>query len=550
MDKSCSPLPAQSRHSFWAAILIPILLGVYFRLWNITHQIMGGDEIHAVISVLNKPLNKLLFEYQTNNICKPLVGFYHLYLEWAGSLSEMVIRGPVLLLGLVSLFVLPWIIRKYIGVKPAICFAWLLAISPMMVSYTKISRSYMPIMLFGFLSLIFFYLWWVKYSKHHLLYGILYLAFASLTVFFHLLMAPFVFSPILAGFFDALLNRKGDWRRSFLELLVCFVCLMFLVSTFILPGLDSLIRLTEKCAQSHIRVETILATAQLQGGVKSNLLNAVFWFVSLMGFIGMFRRFKLLSMILTLPMLLQFATILFLSPKASHLSYVFNRYVVIGLPCVLLFCAYFMSAPFDHPHKQNTKLVMTFNVLFILALLFMGPLLAPQYQNSSFATHDDYVDFTQKRCLMKIEDTPPFYLNLNDNEGVLEYPWLWSWMNCQLLYAYQDIHGQRVHVAPFSNSIIDPRLDFENMKPPSPEHLLKSRAKFLAIHSDISNELKRLEGERKIWMGRERAKSARHKARKLIKLLKEQWKVPDYEDKDMVVWDMNKIRETRKRSNQ
>src|SRR5436309_12847366 len=98
-------------------LLPPFALGTVLRLWNVRAQILAGDEMHAVRVALVEPLGRILTTYELRDNCIPLTALYQVLLEHGVPLSELVVRLPMLLSGILALLVLPGGITRRVGAK-------------------------------------------------------------------------------------------------------------------------------------------------------------------------------------------------------------------------------------------------------------------------------------------------------------------------------------------------------------------------------------------------------------------------------------------------
>src|SRR4028118_1005904 len=135
------------RRLLW--LLPPVLLGALLRLWNLPAQIVGGVELNAIKAALQLPLGMVLTTYQLQDPCLPLAGFYRFLLDRGMGLSELWVRLPVLAFGLIALVAIPWIAERRVGRPAAQALAWLVALSPPLVLYSRIARPHMPAALPG-----------------------------------------------------------------------------------------------------------------------------------------------------------------------------------------------------------------------------------------------------------------------------------------------------------------------------------------------------------------------------------------------------------------
>ena len=124
-------------------IVLPFLAGVLLRLWNLPDQILGGDEVHAVRAAFNHSLPEILVTYQVTDNCIPLTALDKLWMIAGLPVTEMVLRLPVLLCGFAALLALPAAFAGRTSRGTELIYRWLLAISPALVLYSRIARSYM-----------------------------------------------------------------------------------------------------------------------------------------------------------------------------------------------------------------------------------------------------------------------------------------------------------------------------------------------------------------------------------------------------------------------
>jgi hypothetical protein len=160
------PPPGGSRPRPWsaalaaAATLLALALGVTLRLWNLSGQILGGDELHAVRAALSQPLAAILTTYQLADSCIPLTALDRLLVDHGVALTEWVLRLPVLACGLAALVALPALAWRHLKPAARPLFCGLLAVSPLLVLYSRIARPYMPATLLSFTAVMAFDRWW------------------------------------------------------------------------------------------------------------------------------------------------------------------------------------------------------------------------------------------------------------------------------------------------------------------------------------------------------------------------------------------------------
>src|SRR5262249_53321610 len=129
-------------------------------------QVLGGDETHALRAAVSRSLAGILVTYQESDNCIPLTALYKLWGMAGGGLSETVLRPPALLCGLAALWWSPEAFGRgaeggeSLPVRVVELQRWLMALSPALVLYSRIARSYLPMVLFSFLAVAGFWRWW------------------------------------------------------------------------------------------------------------------------------------------------------------------------------------------------------------------------------------------------------------------------------------------------------------------------------------------------------------------------------------------------------
>ncbi|HIF40566.1 MAG TPA: hypothetical protein EYQ74_05660 [Planctomycetes bacterium] len=130
------------------------LAGAYLRLWQLGQQIVVGDEVHALKSAGSGTVGTILTLNGLPDKSIPMALWDHLLIQTVG-LSEWGLRFPVLLAGLLALAILTVFAWRQISPLAGVLVAWLAALSPQMVMFSRFARPYMPIMLLSLLTVVF-----------------------------------------------------------------------------------------------------------------------------------------------------------------------------------------------------------------------------------------------------------------------------------------------------------------------------------------------------------------------------------------------------------
>ena len=519
----------------------PLVVGTALRLWNLPHQILGGDEVHALRAAVKLSLPQILVTYQPADNCIPLTALYKLLMIAGLPITEMVLRLPVLLCGLAALLVLPAAFSGKVDPGTVLVYRWLLAISPALVLYSRIVRSYMPMVLFAFGAVMAFEAWWRTRSRWA---GAAYVLLAGLAVWFHLGAGPIVAAPFLYAAGEAL-ARPQDLRRNVRDLVVVVLAVLLVLALFLLPARETLLRViaTKRVHQAIPWREVLPGVLRLQAGTAAGWLAAIFWVAAAAGLALLFRRERRLAVYTAVVAGGHFAGLLILSPMGLANPLIFGRYLLPVLPFVLLWVAAAFGAPWK---MEESGLLRSLRglaaVLFVLALAAAGPFADRFVLRTSFLHHNDFVGFYEPYRKVSPEAVPAFYRQLR-GETVIEVPWVYMWNSNHTYYLYQEIHRGRVLVSTSQHIFFTPPLVLRNVVAPQPEAFCRSGARYVILHRNMLREESRLAGgdisEADIPPPSRRL--FRQLAEDLGNRLELQWGKPVYADRWLRVWDLREV---------
>lgn len=522
-----------------------VLAGAGLRLWNLRGQVMGGDELHAVRALVGRSIPEILSRYSLVDYSLPITAFHRLLLDLGMTLSEIDFRLPSILCGLLALMLMPRAFSGRVERFPVELFGWLLAFSPAMVLYSRIARSYMPMILLGFLAVMAFERWWSSGSRRA---GIAYVVLGALAVWVHLGAGPLVASPFLFALGD--LVRTRSWGRI-KELIVLGLGLTLAMATFLVPTAPSLLKLVgNKHREIEVPLQTFGNMLRLQAGTRSWTLTALFWIAAITGLVLLLRKHPRIGAFTLTVTLGHLAGIFLLSPLGLNHPIVLNRYLIPVLPFILLWVATALGRTWiPRSGVMGVGLQKSASRFFILFLFWTGPFLTSGYRESSFMHHNDFVGFFSTLSAIPDEVVPAIYRNL-PRGPVLEFPWSTIWEQNRTSYIYQRIHERRVLVSAPYDMPRHPGLDLRNEVEPDPAAFLASPARTLVVHLKIP-----WEEDRVVIPGRPFTKPMpasvrryyRRMGEKLAAKLHAEWGQADYSDNLVRVWDLDRVRKERER---
>lgn len=529
--------------------------GAALRLYRLAPQVMVGDELHAVRAVAQRPLPQILFTYGATDVCLPLAGLARWLSERGVVLAEGAFRTPVVVAGLLLLALFPWLVRRSAAPVAALLFPWWLALSPQLVLYGRIARSYTPsVLLAGFAAAAFFGWWRTRRPA----WAALYAGLGALAVWFHLLSVVFVAAPLAfagtARLVTTFRPARHAQRPGWLGLGGVGLALAAGLSLFLVPGWESLAEmLGEKRGRGEIRLDTLTGAARLLAGTARPLFAGLFWVAAAVGLARLLRRDRELALYSGFLVATHLAALLVAQPYAIANPLVFGRYLLLALPAVLLWTAH----AFDWGPGRVRRLAGLATGFVLLALILVtGPFASPRFRHSSFVHHEDFVAFHRPLPKLPEEWMPRFYRRLartaagpdgrGDGAPILELPSFPDGEN-RALHRYQDLHRQDVLLATTDPALNDPRFDFRNRVRLDPEAVLASRARYLVIHLDLEAEelaVELPEGVSDAWLERQRNLSRLFRRvgavfpRRAAPVLG----APDERYARLLVWDLDRIR--------
>ncbi|HEX7180295.1 MAG TPA: hypothetical protein VF756_00525 [Thermoanaerobaculia bacterium] len=542
------PPSKRDRRFLYLALYGSFMAGLGLRLWNLRGQVIGGDELHAVRAALRMTLPEILTTYSLTDNSIPLTALFRLWMDWGITLSELAFRLPSILCGLIALIAMPRAMLGKVDRVAVELYGVLLALSPCMVLYSRIARSYMPMILLSFGAVLAFEAWWRTRTWR---YGVFYVVLAALAVWIHLGAAPFVASPFLFAAGD-LIWRRGERFARMRDLVILGAGLGLAFAAFLLPARESLEKLiANKRREQTIPLDTVWDVLRMEAGTPSHTVAILFWVAALAGLVLLLRdrpRVALYTLTLAAGHLIGMRM---LSPFGLGHPLVLNRYLLPVLPFILLWVAYALRRPWVRDAGCSGRMAQRYVGTFLfLLIIWTGPFLSRGFRKSSFMHHNDFVGFFASRATLPAEVVPEIYRRL-PRGPVLEAPWPTAWDFGRVFYIYQGIHGRRVMVSAVDLPG-DPRIDLRNEVTPEPQAILASRARTLVVHVKLPWEEDRVQ----VPPGRPPTRRMRPKARqdlrrageRLAARLAREWGPPNYADGVVRAWDLERVRAGRETS--
>jgi hypothetical protein len=551
-SNSAARRPSRSRAGILLLVAVAAL-GAGVRLLNLRDQVLVGDERWDVLAALHLPLSEILtgFVYSRASYSPPLAAFFHLMAQNGVELSELELRAPALLCGLLAIVAIPMAARRWIGQPATGVLALLIALSPALVWYSRIVRVYMPLVLVTTLAMLAFMHWLETRSRRA---ASLYVLLAALSAYLHLLSLPFVVAPFLYQGL-ALLGRR-EWEVSvWLRTAALGVALACALALVLVPSAESLAWLLARTTDPERPSLTALSMAAMRlSGTYSIALAVVFYAAAARGLAVLAREqpgFAGFGVLLVCAQLIFVLGVVV--PPGLREPVLTTRYVLVILPLLLTWVAVGLTRSFAMLAGRARLLQPMLVVGLLTAWVATGPLASAEYRESSFAHVVMHRPWGARPKRPPIAVASGFYARLR--EPALAGPVIEaSWQDIafqQIAPSHQRAHGNRVIVAsPLDAWWADPRLDLRSAVGLSPQELLASEGRHVVVHLQPVAEEWEVRGRdpryRKILAAATNfTKNYEHAQRALAAELERSFGAPDHADEWIRVWDLERLRRGR-----
>lgn len=466
--------PGNEKTVFAAALISATFAGFFLRWYMLRDQVLLDDEWHGLFYVIGRSPGWLLTHFSVPGAtCIPL----NLYTWAVGAIfgwSEMSLRMPLLVCGMLIVIIGPLLARGFIGTRQAAWLALLLAISPILIFYSRFSRPYSAVAFLGFVSILCAARWARDGGWR---WGALYIATGILAVYFHLFAVITVMTPPLAAVVYYLYNRffkksetpfvkprLGHWIIA-ASTIVVFSGLLLLPALIHSWGgtFSKIIRSASLEAPSLPWAMTLIA------GTAGPVPVALFSVLLIVGAVGQCRRNPWFGGTLASLYPLHLLALAISRPDSVDVPLVIVRYSIPLVPVSLLLVACGIQYTLEafarrtgfHPMLQTLTAIAC-----AIALALAGPLPQIYSAPNNFTnhgafqqrytaidwSHSFYSDFGSLedniQTAIHAEDVSPFYKKLgdtSDDHPIVEYPMMIG-DHCNPLYYYQYFHRRPVLV--------------------------------------------------------------------------------------------------------
>ena len=473
----------------WLWLALVTLVGVVLRVRQLSSQVVLGDEVHSLRALLTLSYADIFGHFFRADICIPLTLLAKLTADTIG-LDEISLRLLPLLAGVLTVALVPLLVRRWLGNPATVVFAALLATAPMLVFFSRNARPYAVSVLLVSVA-VFALARWMEAPSPRL--RLVYVLSSVLAVYFHLLAAPSVIAPLLVGVIGSLRSSDSPegapGLRDYLilgALVGCGVGLLLAV-----PIHSSAELLLQKTFARPLQLATVAQALRMLVATTSLWTVGLFWGCSLVGLCSLWLRQRRLCLLLIVACTAQLAALLLAHPYGTYLPWVFARYNVWLAPFLLLFCAASVGVV---ERRWGPWLALASGTVLCATLYLAGPIPRLHYAPNNFPNQASFRQLYYSTDALPSVPVPDFYHRLAMEEGrfeIVEVPW--SWRQPPLYHHYQRVHRKPVRVGWVSRLVPgnadaelpldDPRLRFTRYVDVSDvDGLVASDVRYVILH--------------------------------------------------------------------
>lgn len=451
-----------------------ILVGSVLRLYLISDQILLDDEWHGLYYVIGKRLSYLLAHFSMPGAtCIPMNIYRYFLMETVGW-TEILLRLPAIISGLLALLVFPLLAKKQLPFRGTVIFTYLLAISPFLVFYSRVSRPYSVVALSGFIAVLSAYFWLISGRR---LYGFLYVSTGIIGIYFHLFAAIAVLLPLALGLlFKAIPNTEHFLKSREIIVIPLRVLLLtigamgVILCLLILPGLLGSMRnlMTSVIQTGHMTIGSLGRFACMISGTSNIVLVVIFLGLLVYGAMLFLRRYPLFGVSVISIFVCYFLALTLLRPDSVHAPIVISRYSIPVYPLSYFLVAMGLTSSLEKLGSfflvsKSARGRIASNMIaaaFLVALFLTGPLPNTYFSPNNFTNHSAFQesykpltwdhsfvsDMAGKNFVANERNMPSFYQQLSnepDTMAIIEYPMMLG-DHFNLFYYYQHFHGKKV----------------------------------------------------------------------------------------------------------
>lgn len=319
------------------AWMLVVLAGAGLRLWQLDLQLLIDDEWHALHRLMQAGYREIALSMGHADYSIPLTLLFRLLADTIG-LDDLRLRLLPMLFGLAAIPLIPGLLSPWLDRRERLVLAALIAISPLLIHFSRYVRPYSMTVLFGFTAMIMLWRWWTDGGRWR---AAGFAVPAVLAAWLHALTALFTGAALvwLTGW-AVLRWRAGRGRRDFVRVLLLGGATTAACCALILPPLLSDPHsIAVKAGKHSISAETLLRSWELVLGVGSTWLAMLLALPVLLGLWQLGRRSPGFVAYWLWLLAVAVLALELIGPEWIHNALVLVRYTAVAQPFVLCLLA-------------------------------------------------------------------------------------------------------------------------------------------------------------------------------------------------------------------
>ena len=426
---------------------VALVAGAWLRARGLGTQIVIDDEWHALHKLMRADMLDIVTHLDYADYSIPLTVYFRWLYDTAG-VTEWGMRAPMLAAGIALVAAAPVLARAWAPLPVRAAWAVLLAVSPLLVYFSRTARPYALTALLSTVALVAFERWY-RGDRRRGAWAALYVGTTFVAGWLHMTSLAFVLLPFAYFGVRALRAGGGEPLRRLLRMGLATA--VPLAIALVPPVANDWFMFTAKAGVDSVTLASAGRTALMLAGSAHAAVALLLGLAAAAGFARFWRRDRVLAGYLLTVTVGGALAILAARPNWVQHPLVFARYLVPVLPLLLLLAAEGALAMIT-PLARVPVAGAAVAAMAGLALWHFGPLPAQGTEPHQFTGHlrhqFDYDD-AHNPYVRQVppEPVPAFYRELAKSRPgsltLIEAPWrLESHHNPHVWY--QQVHRQHV----------------------------------------------------------------------------------------------------------
>jgi hypothetical protein len=434
-----------------------VLGGALLRGFRVSQQLLLDDEWHALNAVQDHDYHWIFSHLGHADHSIPLTLLYEVLSRTIG-LDELAMRLPSVAAGIATLVLIPWLLRHWLKPGEQLLLLALLAISPLLVNYSRIARPYALLSLFGAAALPLAWRWWQRQRPAPNAWA--WYVCTVLGGWLNPVMLATTTAPFLWFLPSALRTVRREARYGPL-IRVCGMAILMVSGLALLlfvPLSVDWASLAVKSGVHEATAGTALVALGLFAGTGSTPLALAMLAFAVLGWFELQRRDAAFARFLLLVAAAAATAVVLSGAEWIGHGIVLARYLIGLLPLFLALAALglFCSVEWATHNAMPVGMIQAMAGIGLASVLALsGPLLAQDFHRSQFLHHmwwqfDYDAERNPIRTALADVRVPDFYRDIaaahpDGDALIVEAPWHLE-SNWNALPLYQRVHGQNVQV--------------------------------------------------------------------------------------------------------